>query len=141
MNGYDRPAPPPVPLRVLVADDSASVRVAIRKILLLLGHEVDTVCDGAEALAALVHRPYDVALVDLQMPVMGGQEATSRLRKCSSVAWHPYIIAISADDSPAERDRCCAAGMDEFLPKPILMDQLAAALGRSGHPVARPSQV
>jgi CheY-like chemotaxis protein len=141
MNGYDPPAAPPVPLRVLVADDSASVRVAIRKILLLLGHEVDTVCDGAEALAAMVHKPYDVALVDLQMPVMGGQEATSRLRRSTAVAWHPYIIAISADDSPAERARCRAAGMDEFLPKPILADQLAAALERGSQPVARQSSV
>lgn len=121
-------------LRILLADDSATVRIAIRKILLLLGHEVDLVGDGAEALAALRRSSYDVAILDLQMPVMGGPEAASRYRRERPRSPRAHLIAISGDDSPGERRRCVEAGMDEFLAKPILAADLAERLNRIAPP-------
>jgi CheY-like chemotaxis protein len=123
-------------LRILLADDSATVRAAIGRILLLLGYEVDSVRDGAEALAALRRAPYDAALLDVQMPVMGGPEAASRFRRGARGSKPPYLIAISADDSPPERRRCSESGMDEFLAKPILAAQLARVLDGLACPVA-----
>lgn len=117
-------------LRILLAEDSTTVRAAIGHLLVLLGHEVDSVCDGAEALTALRRNAYDAALIDVEMPVLGGPEAVTRFRRGPRSSKPPYLIFISADDSPGERRRCAESGMDDFLPKPILASQLANALGR-----------
>ena len=76
-------------LRILVADDSATVRASLRLLLVQLGHEVEAVADGSQALAAVHLRRFDVVLMDVQMPVMGGLESASRIRRELEAAHRP----------------------------------------------------
>jgi CheY-like chemotaxis protein len=124
------------PLTILVADDSGTVRTSLRLLLAQLGHEVETVADGAQAVAAVLDRRFDIVLMDVQMPVMGGLEASSRIRREIEAASRPRIIAISAEESPRDRARCLEAGMDDFLAKPILAGALTKALERWRQPGA-----
>ena len=111
----------------MLADDGASVD-AIRKILRVLGHEVNVVADGTEALAALQQAGTTWSSSTSRCRAggpRGGQPASPR-----PAAACPYLIAISADDSPGERARCLEAGIDEFLAKPVLAAVLAERAGR-----------
>ncbi len=95
------------------------------------GHEVDVAQDGAEAVKKVTHgdNPYDLILMDMQMPVMDGLEATRRIRAHErATREHVRIVAMTANALPEDRDRCLAAGMDEYLSKPIRVDELRAAL-------------
>jgi CheY-like chemotaxis protein len=107
-----------------------------------LGYKADTVANGAEALQALQQGRYDLVLMDCEMPVMDGYEATRRIRQSgnSQVA----IIALTAHVMPGERDRCIRAGMNDFLSKPVDLPQLAEMLAKwtqtSNPPVAAPTE-
>jgi signal transduction histidine kinase/CheY-like chemotaxis protein len=126
----DRP-PPSVPLRILLAEDNPiNQKVAVR-VLEKLGYRTDTVADGSEAVDAVSRRPYDVVLMDVQMPKMDGLEATRRIRSMPAPARQPHIIAITANAFADDRDQCLAAGMDDFLSKPVRSEDLAAALHRA----------
>jgi CheY-like chemotaxis protein len=118
------------PLTILLADDSGTVRASLRLLLTQLGHIVETAADGSEAVATALHRAFDIILMDVQMPVMGGLEATSRIRREVDPACQPRIIGISAEDSPRDRARCLDGGMNDFLVKPILAGSLVRALER-----------
>jgi CheY-like chemotaxis protein len=83
-------------------------------------------------LKATAERTYDVILMDLQMPEMDGIEATKRLRIPGTIANRPRIIAVTANVLQSDRDNCIAAGMDEFISKPMKVEDLAAALSRAG---------
>jgi signal transduction histidine kinase/AmiR/NasT family two-component response regulator len=126
------------PLRVLVAEDNAvNQRVAVA-MLTKLGYQADLAANGHEVLAALEHRPYDVVLMDLHMPEMDGLEATRRIRQRFADKDRPQIIALTAATLDGERVRCLAAGMDDYLGKPITVERLMAALDRVAQP-ARPA--
>jgi CheY-like chemotaxis protein len=94
-----------------------------------LGHRADVAVNGAEAVAAVERERYDAVLMDVQMPELDGLEATRRIHARLG-GERPRIIAATANALQDERDRCLAAGMDDYLSKPIRMDDLAAALGR-----------
>jgi PAS domain S-box-containing protein len=114
-------------LRTLVAEDNlVNQRLAVL-LLEKLGHRADVVSNGAEALAAVEERPYDVVLMDVEMPVMDGLEATRQIHERLSTA-RPRIVAVTAGAMSEDRDRCLAAGMDDFLTKPIRLEELSAAL-------------
>jgi PAS domain S-box-containing protein len=114
-------------LRVLVAEDNlVNQRLAVL-LLEKLGHRTDVVSNGAEALAAIDQRLYDVILMDVEMPVMDGLEATRRIHERSTTR-RPRIVAVTAGAMSEDRERCLAAGMDEFLTKPIRLEELSAAL-------------
>lgn len=102
-----------------------------------LGHDVDTVENGLEAVATARRRTYDVVLMDVRLPELDGLAATARIRADLSAACQPRIVAVSAGLQEEERAACVAAGMDDFLTKPIRLQQLNALLSRG---VARPSQ-
>jgi PAS domain S-box-containing protein len=118
--------------RILVAEDNlVNQRVAL-KMLQKLGWEADVVGDGEQALTALAKRRYDLVLMDCQMPVLDGYEATRKIRdEQSDVLDHSVpIVAMTANALKGDRERCIAAGMDDHVPKPVRKPMLAALLER-----------
>jgi two-component system sensor histidine kinase/response regulator len=129
------------PVRVLVVEDNiVNQRVAVG-LLTRRGHQVTVASDGREALAALEREPFDVVLMDVQMPVMGGLEATIAIREGEVVTGqHVRIVAMTAHAMNRDRERCLAAGMDGFLSKPIDPLMLFAVIEQqaAGAPVKMP---
>jgi PAS domain S-box-containing protein len=113
---------------VLVAEDNTINQKVIRQLLRHLGYRADVVANGIEAVAALERQDYPVILMDMQMPEMDGLEATRRLRDRFRGANAPYIIAMTANAMPGDRERCLDAGMNDYVPKPIELDVLDRAL-------------
>jgi CheY-like chemotaxis protein/HPt (histidine-containing phosphotransfer) domain-containing protein len=126
----DAAPPPREELRVLLVEDNAvNQRVALR-LLEKLGHRASSAATGLEALEALRRRPYDVVLMDVEMPEMDGLEASRHIHREWPPDERPQIIAMTANAMQGYRDICLAAGMDDYLTKPIHMDDLAKALNR-----------
>jgi signal transduction histidine kinase/ActR/RegA family two-component response regulator len=120
-------APSNANLRVLVAEDNAVNQHVAVLMLKKLGYEADVEEDGRKAIAALRQEPYDIVFMDLQMPEMDGLEATRCIR--ADPALHqPYIIALTANAMNADKEECLAAGMNNFLAKPMRIRDLQAAL-------------
>ncbi len=116
-------------LRVLVAEDNAVNQKVIALMLERMGHRVDAVANGAEAVEALALAPYDVVLMDVQMPEVDGLAATRIIRTRESERRTP-VIALTANVTADDEQRCRDAGMDDFLAKPVRREYLAAALAR-----------
>jgi CheY-like chemotaxis protein len=126
--------------RVLIVEDNPTNQRVIDMLLKRIGITPFTVENGQAALESLIDRgeAFDILLMDLQMPVMDGYEATRRLR-----AWEAEtgrepvpIVALTADAFAEDRERCLQTGMDDFLTKPIVVDDLVGVLGRWLTPVA-----
>lgn len=130
-----RPAPEPDPAqaakgRVLVVEDNEINQAVAAGFLTRKGYTADIAADGRHALDKIARTGYDAILMDCQMPIMDGYEATTELRKREGFAHHTPVIAMTADALTDNRDRCIAAGMDDFIPKPISQDTLASTLER-----------
>jgi signal transduction histidine kinase/DNA-binding response OmpR family regulator/HPt (histidine-containing phosphotransfer) domain-containing protein len=120
----------PVPLRILVAEDNpVNQKVALR-LLERLGYGADVVGDGRQALARLDHAAYDAILMDVQMPEMDGLEASRAICARWAASERPRIIAMTAEAMQGDREKCLAAGMDDYIVKPVTLDRLAAALAK-----------
>ncbi len=115
-------------LRVLIVDDHAGTRRALQLLLRWLKCPPDVASDGVEALEATRMREYDVILMDVTMPRMDGLEAARRIREGRTPGSGPRIVGTSADTAVEDREICFAAGMDDFLPKPIDVDRLVRIL-------------
>ncbi|MDD5297221.1 MAG: response regulator [Rhodocyclaceae bacterium] len=116
-------------LRILVAEDNPVNQTLAVKLLSRLGHTVKLVDNGAEAVDAVLRQPFDALLMDVQMPVMGGLEATRAIRGMeASLGRRVPIIAMTAHALTGDREVCLEAGMDEYVAKPIQVQALAAAL-------------
>lgn len=118
----------PARLKVLLAEDNRVNQEVALRMLERLGHAADCVANGLEAVKAFASRCYDVVLMDLQMPDMDGFEATRQIRRSEKL--QPAIIAVTAYAMRGDRERCLAAGMDDYLSKPIRIEDLRAALER-----------
>jgi len=117
------------PLRILLAEDNAVNQHLARRLLEKRGHTVAVAADGREALEALDREPFDLVLMDVQMPVMDGFEATAALRaRESSTARHLPVIALTAHAMKGDHERCLKAGMDGYVTKPVKAETLFAAI-------------
>jgi PAS domain S-box-containing protein len=129
----DRP-----PLRILVVEDNAVNQQLALLLLEKVGYRADVAANGVEALEALERQPYDLVLMDVEMPEMDGLEATRRIHQ----RWgkqRPHIVAVTANALEGERELCLQAGMDDYITKPIRMEELTAALTKSDRRAQAPS--
>ncbi len=115
--------------RILVAEDHPVNQLIAQKLLERLGFEVDVAGDGLEALAAIDRRRYDLVFMDCQMPMLDGYEATRRIRRHPNGHGLP-VVALTAHDLASDRVKCLAAGMDDYLAKPMDEATLSAVLDR-----------
>lgn len=117
-------------MHILLAEDNpVNQKVALR-MLERIGHSAEVANNGVEALAALEGGTYDIVLMDMQMPEMDGLEATRRIVEKYDEAERPYIIALTANAMQGDRERCIAAGMNDYISKPIRMEDLQEAFDR-----------
>ncbi len=116
------------PLRILLAEDNPVNQRIARLMLQRFGYDCATAADGTEALAAAEAGDFDVVLLDVQMPGMSGLEVASRLRARDGGGRRPWLIAMTANAAEGDREACLAAGMDDYVPKPIVARLLARAL-------------
>jgi signal transduction histidine kinase/ligand-binding sensor domain-containing protein/CheY-like chemotaxis protein/HPt (histidine-containing phosphotransfer) domain-containing protein len=119
------------PLRVLLAEDNSINQKVALLMLGRLGYRADVAANGFEVLDALQRQHYDLILMDVQMPGMDGLEATRRIRAELPPERQPRIIAMTANAMREHQEDCHAAGMDDFLAKPVLLDDLRGAFQRS----------
>ncbi len=115
-------------LRALVAEDNAVNQRVVAAMLGRLGFRVDVVADGNEAVAASTHLPYDIVLMDCQMPHLNGYEATAEIRRRERDGFRVPIVALTASAMAGEEERCLAAGMDAYVAKPVRIEHLGEIL-------------
>jgi CheY-like chemotaxis protein len=113
---------------VVVADDNPVNRKVAVGLLKRLGYQADSAASAKDLLELLEQRVYDVVFMDVQMPEMDGLEATRRIRRELPTARQPRVVAMTAAAFPEDRARCLDAGMDDYVSKPVGMDDLAAVL-------------
>jgi CheY-like chemotaxis protein len=118
------------PLRILLAEDNAVNQKVALRLLSQLGYRADVAANGLEAIQAVERQPYDVIFMDVQMPEMDGLEATRYLRAKKEIEKQPQIIAMTANAMQGDREICLEAGMDDYISKPVRVEELVAALNR-----------
>jgi PAS domain S-box-containing protein len=130
------PAPEPVgqpelgQMRILVAEDNPVNQTVVKLVLQRLGCNVDVVADGMATLSRVQAASYDAILMDIQMPGLGGLEAARRIRSLSAPCSRTPIVGLTASVTVENREACFAAGMNDYLSKPLSIDALRKALGR-----------
>ena len=120
----------PAKVRVLLAEDNLVNQKVALVMLRKFGIEADVVASGIEALDALLGVSYDLVLMDCQMPLMDGYEATRRIRERERGSRRLPVVAMTANAMTGDRERCLEAGMDDYIPKPVRVDELQRALAR-----------
>jgi GAF domain-containing protein/DNA-binding response OmpR family regulator len=115
------------PLRILLAEDNAVNQKLALRILERLGYRADVASNGLEAIESVERQMYDVILMDVQMPELDGLDATRNIRKLARIT-QPYIIAMTANAMEGDREMCIAAGMNNYVSKPIRVNELVDAL-------------
>ena len=121
-----------MPLRILLAEDNVVNQKLAIHLLQKMGYRADVVGNGLEALEAVQRQSYDVILMDVQMPEMDGLEATRRIRAMFNDPKHPHIIAMTALAMEGDQERCLNAGMNDYVSKPIRIEELTRALENAG---------
>jgi len=127
----DREMAAHLPLRILLAEDNVVNQKLAVHLLGQMGYRPDVVANGLEVLRSLERQPYDVILMDVQMPEMDGLEASRRICARWPSGQHPRIIAMTANAMQGDREKCLEAGMDDYVSKPIRVEELRSALSRS----------
>ena len=116
------------PLRVLLAEDNAVNQKLALRLLQQMGYRADVAANGIEAIECIARQPYDVVLMDVQMPEMDGLEASRHITAERPRDRRPRIVAMTANAMQGDRETCLGAGMDDYVVKPIRVDALVAAL-------------
>ena len=119
------------PLRILLAEDNVVNQKLALRLLQQMGYRADVASNGIEAIECCVRQPYDLVLMDVQMPEMDGLEATRRITARWPPGQRPRIVAMTANAMQGDREACLAAGMDDHVSKPIRVDQLVDALSQT----------
>jgi PAS domain S-box-containing protein len=119
-----------LPLKILLAEDNPTNQKLALLILQRMGYQADIANNGSEVIRALRQKPYDLVLMDVQMPEMDGLEATRRIRTEFAPHMQPHIIALTAGAMKEDREQCLAAGMNDYISKPIEVGDLVSALYR-----------
>jgi CheY-like chemotaxis protein len=134
----ESPKPVTPPALILVAEDNLINQKLALRLLQKLGHRATVVANGQEAIDALAGTPFDLVLIDCQMPVMDGYQATRRIREMEAISGrHLPVIALTANVLTEEREHCRAAGMDDYLSKPVRLAELAAKIDQWSPPATR----
>lgn len=118
------------PARLLAVEDNAVNRELAAAMLERLGYLVDVVASGSEAIDALARTAYDAVLMDCHMPGVDGYEATAAIRLRERGGRRTPVIAMTGAAMPDDREKCLAAGMDDYIAKPVLLEELARILAR-----------
>ena len=118
----------PGALRVLIADDNALNQNLLKRLVAKLGHTVDVVSNGREAVAAVAQQPYDALLMDVLMPEMDGLVAAEAICRRWPRGNRPRLIALTAMAGPDDQERCLRAGFDDYMSKPVRLEELTEAL-------------
>ena len=116
------------PLRILLAEDNLVNQKLALRLLTQMGYRADVAANGLEAIQSIERQPYDVVLMDVQMPEMDGLEATREIVRRWPGGARPRIVAMTANAMAGDREECIAAGMDDYITKPIRVDALVGAL-------------
>jgi PAS domain S-box-containing protein len=148
VSGIEKDTTPPEPskppqssLKILLVEDHEVNQMVTLNQLAMLGFEADCVGNGEEAIAKLEQQDYDIVFMDCQMPVLDGYETTQEIRRREGSERHTIVIALTAHALPSDREKCLAAGMDDYLSKPIAQDALGAMLERWVKPTVKPTIV
>ncbi|MCK4978124.1 MAG: response regulator, partial [Anaerolineales bacterium] len=120
-----------LPLRILLTEDNVVNQKLALRLLQKMGYRADVAGNGIEAIQALERQPYDVILMDVQMPEMDGLEATRQINQRWERHERPHIIAMTANVMPGDREMCLAAGMDDYIAKPLRVEEIVDALKRA----------
>lgn len=129
-----------VPLKVLVAEDNFANQLVAKTLLVRAGYEVTTVDNGSEAVRMAYAIPFDIILMDIEMPVMNGIEATEEIRQSAGPNQNTKIIALTAYGSPSEKYTYKYSGIDATLSKPFQMARLSDALMLGSTPAIEPDK-
>ncbi|MDI4635112.1 GAF domain-containing protein [Pelomonas sp. V22] len=119
------------PLRILLAEDNAVNQKLALRLLSQMGYRADVASNGLEAIECVARQPYDLVLMDVQMPEMDGLEASRRINERWRNGERPRIVAMTANAMQGDREMCLAAGMDDYVTKPIRVEALVSALMRT----------
>jgi CheY-like chemotaxis protein len=120
-----------LPFNILIAEDNVVNQRVVMAVLLKFGYQSDLAASGREAVKAVERRKYDIIFMDIQMPEMDGLEATRVICSHTSCSERPYIVAMTANAMKEDRELCLAAGMDDYLTKPIRPEEIKAAIERA----------
>lgn len=119
------------PLRILLVEDNAINQKLVLQLLKRMGYRADVAGNGLEAIAALDRQPYDLIFMDVQMPEMDGLTATRKICQQWSLQHRPRIVAMTANAMPQDRQKCLDAGMNDYISKPIRLQELTKALKKT----------
>ena len=122
------------PLRILLAEDNVVNQKLALRLLQQMGYRADLASNGIEAIESVQRQTYDVVLMDVQMPEMDGLEASRQINARWQPPERPRIIAMTANAMQGDREMCLAAGMDDYLTKPIRVERLVEALNQRARP-------
>lgn len=126
----DRHLAEKIPLHLLIAEDNPVNQKLVVRVLQQLGYRADVAANGLEVLDALKRQRYDIVFMDIQMPEMDGMEATGRIKTDFPADRQPVVIAVTANAMEGDRERCLAAGMDDYITKPIRLNAVQEAILR-----------
>lgn len=121
-----------IPLRILVAEDNIINQKLILRILEHMGYVPDVVVTGIDVLDSLIRKKYNMIFMDVQMPEMDGLEATKHINNKYSEDERPKIIAMTANAMQGDREICLSAGMDDYISKPILIEEVQSVIEKWG---------